>query len=368
METSQLTLEQVAVVCGYGETHFYDRKSADVQPIKLTKPLSAFANADGGELLIGIEDNGTWRGRTSIEAFNGHIQALDDFFPYGTDFNYEFLAHPTDGTFVLRITVLKTGDIRVAQGNKVYVRRGAQCLPIDTPDALEKLRKRKGLSTHEIATIGYPVGEICNSLVVLEFMLSVVPNSEPLSWLSKQRLIVDNHPTVAGTVLFHDEPQVHLPKASIKLYRYTSAQTEGSREQLAFDPVSIEGCLYDVIQEAVKRTVAEVETIPVLDETSGLKSISYPPEALHEIITNAVLHRDYSLNDDVHVRIFDNRIEIESPGRLPAHITPQNILSERFARNPMIVRLINKFPDPPNKDVGEGIEHRLRCHETTAAS
>jgi ATP-dependent DNA helicase RecG len=76
---------------------------------------------------------------------------------------------------------------------------------------------------------------------------------------------------------------------------------------------------------------------------------------LHEILTNALLHRDYSIPVDVHVRIFDNRIEIESPGKLPGHVTPENILQEQFARNGAIVRLINKFPDPPNKDVGEGL-------------
>src|ERR1700738_755341 len=53
--------------------------------------------------------------------------------------------------------------------------------------------------------------------------------------------------------------------------------------------------------------------------------------------------------------VFDNRVEVASPGTLPEHITPENILNERFARNPAIVRLINKFPNPPNKDVGEGL-------------
>lgn len=61
------------------------------------------------------------------------------------------------------------------------------------------------------------------------------------------------------------------------------------------------------------------------------------------------------MNDDVHIRIFDDRIEVESPGRLPAHITEKNILAERFARNPKSVRLVNKFRNPPNKDVGEGL-------------
>lgn len=108
------------------------------------------------------------------------------------------------------------------------------------------------------------------------------------------------------------------------------------------------------IAAAVARTQGIVEDVPVLG-LSGLEAVVYPAETLHEIITNAVLHRDYALNDDVHVRVFDNRIEIESPGRLPAHITPENILRERFARNGAIVRLINKFPNPPNKDVGEGL-------------
>jgi ATP-dependent DNA helicase RecG len=87
----------------------------------------------------------------------------------------------------------------------------------------------------------------------------------------------------------------------------------------------------------------------------GLEKITFPTEAVHEILTNAVIHRDYSINDDVHVRIFDNRIEIQSPGKLPGHVTVANILDERTARNPKLVRLLNKFRNPPNKDVGEGL-------------
>ena len=45
----------------------------------------------------------------------------------------------------------------------------------------------------------------------------------------------------------------------------------------------------------------------------SLERVQYPPETLHEIITNAVIHRDYSIADDVHIRIFDNRIEVQSP-------------------------------------------------------
>ena len=301
---------------------------------------------------MGIENGGAWDGFGKIEDCNGHLQAMEMLFPYGSEFNYEFLRHPADGTVVLQVTIQKSRGVKAATDGKVYVRRGAQSLPVD---ALDDLRRKKGLTSHETATLRYDTTEITNSMTVIDFMLSVVPDSEPDRWLKKQNVISEGLPTVAGTMLFHDEPQVHLPKAGVKLYRYTTSDAEGSREQLAYDPVSIEGSLYEVITAAVAETVRQVEKIPVLEKGTGLTSVRYPQEALHEIITNALIHRDYSVSDDVHVRIFENRIEVQSPGSLPANITPKNILDERFARNPVIVRLLNKFPNAPNKDVGEGL-------------
>lgn len=164
---------------------------------------------------------------------------------------------------------------------------------------------------------------------------------------------MDGRPTVAGVVLYADEPQAILPKAGIKIYRYKTSGA-GTRDTLEGNPASIEGHAYDLIKLAVNKTVEIVEGISVMGP-DGLEKVSYPRESIHEIITNAVLHRDYSLNDDIHVRVFDNRIEVQSPGVLPAHVTVDNILEERFARNQRLVRLINKYDDPPNKDVGEGL-------------
>lgn len=183
----------------------------------------------------------------------------------------------------------------------------------------------------------------------------MVPTSEPELWLRKQELLKDDKPTVSGIVLFADLPQAILPKRSgIKVYRYKTSAPEGTRDTLVGEPISVEGCAYDIIKQTVEITREIIGGIQILG-TKGLEPVSYPKETLHEVITNAVLHRDYAIADDVHVRIFDNRVEVESPGRLPAHITPKNILKERFARNGNLVRVINKFPDPPNKDVGEGL-------------
>jgi ATP-dependent DNA helicase RecG len=360
ISVSAISLDQRARILSQEESHFLDLKAIEIAPARLTRSISAFANADGGELFIGIDEDKVkntrkWRGFVDQEAANGHLQAFEALFPLGVDFDYELFGSPTDPTLLMHATIRKTKDIKRASDGIPYLRIGAQNLPVDTEAALARLKQNKGITSFETSALSVPIDRVTNSEVIIGFMLEIIPTAEPEAWLKKQLLITEDKPTVAGVLLFSDEPQAILPKRSaIKIYRYTTTEEEGSRETLAFDPITIEGCLYDQVQRAVATTQELIEGVQVLGP-EGLEKVQYPKETLHEIITNAVLHRDYSIADDVHVRIFDNRVEVESPGRLPAHVTVANILEERFARNGQIVRIINKFPNPPNKDVGEGL-------------
>jgi ATP-dependent DNA helicase RecG len=256
---------------------------------------------------------------------------------------------------VLKIEILRNGSITKATNGIPYVRKGAQKLPVDTDEALERLRLDKGISSYEDYKVRASISIIENSTVTIDFLLGVVPTAEPEPWLRKQQLIADDNPTVAGVILFSEEPQALLPKRTgIKIFRYKTRDPVPTREHLAFDPLTIEGWAYKVIFNAVEKTQEIVEDVKRLG-IDGLVDVQYPPETLHEIITNAVLHRDYSIAADIQIRIFDNRVEVESPGRLAGHVTTENILHTQYARNQRLVRLINKFPDPPNKDVGEGL-------------
>jgi ATP-dependent DNA helicase RecG len=73
------------------------------------------------------------------------------------------------------------------------------------------------------------------------------------------------------------------------------------------------------------------------------------------VVVNAVIHRDYSISDDVQVSIFQNRIEVKSPGRLPGFVTVENFLNVRYSRNSKIVRSLARYKNPPNKNLGEGL-------------
>ncbi|CAM1345746.1 ATP-binding protein [Tenacibaculum crassostreae] len=362
IETREINDDQRDKIFGVVENHFNDLKSKEIAPAKLTRTLSAFANSVGGDMYVGIRENDNngvldrqWIGFTDEEEANGHIQAFEELFPLGDQYSYTFLSHPNENGLVLHIAVKKNLAIVKASNGTVYKRRSAQNIPVTTEDALKRLELDKGISSFEDNTVNVPLDFVTDSYSIFEFMAEVIPTSEPEPWLRKQLLIRNNLPTVASVMLYSDTPQAALPKQSgIKIYRYKTKEEEGTRETLDFVPISIEGPAYTQVYRAVEKTKEIIENGKVLKET-GLEDLEYPEKALHEIITNAVLHRDYSIASDIHIRIFDNRVEVLSPGSLPGHVTIANILEEQFARNGNMVRLINKFPNPPNQDVGEGL-------------
>lgn len=358
-EVIKVDEEKIKELYKIEENYFNDFKSKDIKPSKLSNTVSAFANASGGDIYLGIrEENKTkvkhWEGFEHIEDANAHIQTLVSMAPLDNFLEFTFLQDVNTGLYVLQISVSKTKNITNASDGIPYVRHSASNLEVRTEADRKRLELDKGITSFENETVQETeLEDIETSDVLSEFVKAVVPQRDNLSWIKKQHLYESGHLTVAGTLLFLDEPQIFLPKRSaIKIFRYkTSGQAD--RDMLEGLPLTVEGCAYQQIYTAVSKVKQIVESIKKLG--TEFESVTYPEETLHEIITNAVLHRDYSIATDIQIRIFDNRIEVESPGKLPGHVTTQNILDTQSARNPKIVRLINKFPNAPNKDVGEGL-------------
>jgi len=288
---STLSKEQLANILSKSEGHFLDFKSKAIAPARLTKTLSAFANADGGELYIGIQQRGSrfhWDGFGVIEDANGHIQAIEEFFPLVSSFRHTFLQCDGQTGIVLLCEIEKTADIRYASDRVAYLRRGAQNLPQDTTEKVDRLKYSKGIVSFEDQKLNADAIQISNSLAIIEFALEIIPTAEPDVCLKKQHLIVEEKPTVAGAVLFSDEPQVSIPKAAIKVYRYKTRDAVGTRDTLAFNPISIEGNAYGQIYDAVAKIKKIAEEIPLMT-LSGFEKIEYPTEAIHEVVTNAVI-------------------------------------------------------------------------------
>lgn len=116
------------------------------------------------------------------------------------------------------------------------------------------------------------------------------------------------------------------------------------------------GPLVDQIDAAVTAVLDELAQGLTLSGSGFKTQHVYPERVVKEAIVNAVVHRDYRLNRDIMIRIFDDRIEVESPGAFPGGITPATIAKAGSrARNPLIAQNLREFPMPPNIDAGEGV-------------
>ena len=360
--------KEVLDIVDIQESWLIDKKGKDIKPSKLSRTISAFANTNGGDVYLGIshreeKEDYYWDGFDSEEEINPFIEVITQQFESYEDYSIDTYQSEADKTYVLHIVIHKTHSIVYASDQKAYVRHGVQNLPCDNDEKLLRLRLDKGLSSFEDEYTQSNLDDIKQSSVLSEFLKRVAPATTPYDWLRRQKVMNSNaQVSVAGVLLYDECPQATLPKQSaIKIMRYHTDEEEGSRDTLDKGfPITIEGDLYSLIHEAVNKTKEIVEEIGVVGK-QDTEIKEYPEITLHEIITNAVLHRDYSVKKDIQIRVFTNRIEIESPGKLPGHITLDNILQEQCARNPKIVRLIAKFPEPPNKDIGEGLNTAFKA-------
>ena len=237
MEITQISAEQRGKILGLEEGHFGDLKGKDIKPAKLTITVSALANASGGEIYVGIDEKNKkkkireWRGFESIEESNAHLAVVEKLAPLANHYEATFLSCDGEDGLVLQLQIFKSKDIISSSDGAVYIRRGAQNLIVDGDEALARLKLDKGIRSFEDETLNSDVEEISNSEIIIGFLLSVVPTAEPEPWLIKQKLVVEGMPTVAGTLLFSEDPQASLPKRSaVKIYRYKTKDEEGDRE------------------------------------------------------------------------------------------------------------------------------------------
>ncbi|KKR75657.1 MAG: hypothetical protein UU20_C0049G0005 [Parcubacteria group bacterium GW2011_GWE2_40_8] len=334
------------------EDHFFDVTRKDYKGEVVQKKCIAFANADGGELLIGIHDRKDtgltggkferWGGFQIQEEANNTIADITrNISPTLAGIGFEFLEIEKNEKLgkVLRVSIEKSPDVHYTAGGNSYIRKGAQCILI-AGEEITNLQLSKGATSYENQNIAnYDIDRLLDSSELNEFLDYYLPKTDRQDFLRKQNLISGVNeklkPIYAAVLLYDENPQAVLPKkCSLKITWYDTNEEVPERSHLK-EQKTVEGPLHQQI-------------------ITGLKA-KYPPEAIKEILVNALIHRDFNISDDVLVFIFNNRVEVHSPGPLPAFVTPQNILDVRFSRNSKIVRLLNKYPDRPNHDIGEGL-------------
>lgn len=233
----------------------------------------------------------------------------------------------------------------------------AQSLPVMDHEKILGLTYAKGATSFEDQVVkGTQIESLVDKQPIKSFLSNYSPKTDPLEFVVNQHLVdvMTWEPKVSGILLFSEEPSAMMPRqCAIKIARYETKEDEPERDHLK-ETFAIEGPLYDQIHKASEKIKKIMSSISIWT-VDGLKPVDYPPEAIWEILVNAVIHRYYSISDNVHIHIYNNRIEIISPGKLPGYVTAKNIFDVRYSRNPRIVRTLSRYKNPPNKDMGEGL-------------
>jgi ATP-dependent DNA helicase RecG len=144
-------------------------------------------------------------------------------------------------------------------------------------------------------------------------------------------------PTVAGILLFGRAPQQFIRSAEIICVRYAGAEMSDE-----FVRQDISGTLVEQIRQAEAFVFGNMRREMKINGLARQDSTEYPLAVVREAIVNAVCHRDYSIRGEgIRVLMFNNRLEVYSPGRLPGHVTLHNLKDERYSRNEAVVAVLS---------------------------
>ncbi|MGH6747134.1 ATP-binding protein [Novosphingobium sp.] len=258
---------------------------------------------------------------------------------------------------MLRVFVDKTQHVHCTADGTTYKRLGASSVAVKDPNEISQLAFSKGaISFENTKLINHKAEDIVETEQASILTSSIPEGPDTLAFAINEGLIdrEDWKPFVAGALLLSENPQGLIPtRCECRIVFYDTREERPEREHLKINE-TIGGPLYAQIHKVVDRITEIISGISILTP-EGIKKVDYPPEAIWEILTNAIIHRDYSIADDTQILIFQNRIEIISPGTLPAFVNLDNILDVRYSRNPKIVRTLRRYPNAPNQDLGEGL-------------
>jgi ATP-dependent DNA helicase RecG len=339
------------------EDQWFDRKSARISPQKLAESLIGFGNAEGGTVIVGVSDG-------DVEGTDGDVQRRNAFVRAGVELvspplRVEHSLIPCVNTSGQRDHLLclrvEPGDtVHSSARDEVFLRVGDSTFRLSFGQRQELLFD-KGQAVYESHIVPGTDIEDVDGALVRDYVTSV-GSDDPNRLLHARGLLRDNTLTVAGYLLFGRHPQDRFPQAQVRVSRFIGRERGTGARQRLQEEQRVEGPLPDMLFEAARLVDQWQPRRRALGRQGRFETVSLiPQDAWLEALVNAVVHRSYSISGDhIRVDLFDDRIEVSSPGRFPGivHLKDPRAV-HRFARNPRIARVLAdlKF----GQEFGEGI-------------
>jgi ATP-dependent DNA helicase RecG len=309
----------------------------------LAETLVAFANADGGTILIGITPQGEVTGEVladDVEATLSRALGLCRP-PVATEWGQEELPLGT----VVHISAARSPELHSLADGRVLIRHGPENRPLGG-DAIRQLAATKSSGDFEAEPVGGAVRDDLDDEIIQEYLEKrsergrrPVSGSVDDHLISIGALTPDGTPTVSGLLLFGKQPQAFLSQSGIVFVRFVGTEPRGKDGLAGYGRrAELGGPLARLLESAWNIVWEEMRVGAVVVGLQREEQPEYPSFAVREALVNAVAHRDYRLSGRrAEIRMFEDRLEVITPGGLPGYITVDNIVEEHFSRNPRLV-------------------------------
>jgi ATP-dependent DNA helicase RecG len=331
----------------------------------LAAEIAAFANSEGGVIYLGVADDGTLPGLTRADVArlnqligNAASQHIRSPITVQTE-NLEL----ENGRLVIVLTVPKGIDKPYFDRNGViWLKSGAEKRRVNSKEELRRLFQ----SVDQFHADELPTKAGIDKLDKLrfrDFLRDVYqqefPDSsqERLTLLQNMNLATDDGLlNLAGVLLFAERPEWIKPQFIVKAIRYPGNAIHGSEY---LDSEDFAGPLPQQFAGALAFVMRNLHKVQAGQGVNAPGTPEIPPSVFEELLVNALVHRDYLVSAPIRLFIFDNRIEIISPGHLPNNLTvPKIRAGNSNIRNPILVSYIAKGL-LPYRGLGSGIKRAL---------
>ncbi len=345
---------------------------------KTIKTIVAMANAEGGTIILGIDDPEKTKLKGGARVFG--IEENNELYD-------EILR---EAARIVPPIVLNPVSVKTPDGTKTVVLLNVEKSvsgfhSIDNGVYIRLVKGNKTLTPAEIVKMSYAKGFDKADSELVEVNIKLLDTTHYREWANNRRISGDiedvllktglakklGHkilPTRAAVLLFADYPtDLMETKCAIKIMQYSDNLEEfGNVPNMIGVPKILNAPVVKLIEQAHDYVLTLLRTGVELHSGFTTKYI-IPERAIKEAITNAVIHRDYYIKRDIEIKVFGDRVEITSPGLLPYNITTQNIGFVRADgyRNDQLVKHMREFPNPPNFDQNEGVvamRNEMRKH------
>ncbi len=346
-------------------------KRDDIRPEQLAKEIVAFANHEGGKIVLGVEDDGSI---TGLQRENTQEWVLNVFrdkvHPQMIPFYEEIVLEPNSRVAVVTVGrgISKPYVLRHNQREDVYIRMGDRS-EIATREQQLRLFEAGGLLHVEVMPV--PGTSIANlDIHKIDYYLREiivdpdVPSVEDTEqWVSRLVgmgfMAPDGHGnmvcSVGGLVCFGINPMRFMRQAGIRLVVFDGVdkEYEAKLDTVIDRPLigrweNTPSGNKELVDPGLVETFAERIAPFIMHEEDNISETmrrqtctDYPREAIREVVLNAVAHRDWTKALEIEVSVFSDRLEVVSPGKLPNSMTVDKMIAgQRTPRNPMIMDVL----------------------------